>query len=464
MRQLAPLDAVFVSLETPNTPTHIGGLTLLDPSTSAEFSFERLREIVGSRLGLSPRFGWKLREVPFGLDLPYWVDDERFHLDDHVRRIAVPSPGGMAELTELASYLFSQPLDRSRPLWEVWFIEGVEGGGAALVMKMHHCLMDGVSGAGLAELLCDLQPEPTEAPLLPVDGKERAGPGPGWSDITRRGIENALERPRHLARHLKSFAAKTIESWREPDALPTPGRVPRASFNGPIGRRRALACAELPFDAIKSVKKHFDVTVNDVVLAITGGALRRTLAERDELPSESLVALVPMSTREQGDSKLGNQITECTVSWATDVADPAERLRRIHDSARRAKDATRSTGANVMQACGEVLPPGLFNLLYRGAQNASDLPMPGNAVVSNVRGTPVPLYIAGARVEGMYPMSILAPTQGLNITVVSYCGRVFFGFTVDPDLVPEPWRIADAIAPALAELEEAAEARVRAAG
>ncbi|MDJ0853471.1 MAG: wax ester/triacylglycerol synthase family O-acyltransferase [Myxococcota bacterium] len=464
MRQLAPLDAVFVSLETPDSPTHIGGLTLLDPSTSPEFGFERLREIVGSRLALSPRFGWKLREVPFGLDLPYWVDHERFDLDDHVRRIAVPSPGGMNELTELAGYLFSQPLDRNRPLWEVWFIEGVEGGRTALVMKMHHCLMDGVSGAGLAELLCDLQPEPTEAPLLPVDSKERAGPGPAWSDIARRGIDNALERPRHLARHLKSFAAKAVDSLRDPADLPMPSRVPRASFNGRIGRRRALACAEVSFDAIKSVKKHFDVTVNDVVLAVTGGALRRVLTECDELPGASLVALVPMSTRAQGDVKLGNQITECAVSWATDVADPAERLRRIHASAERAKDATRSTGANLMKACGEVLPPGLFNLMYRAAQSASELPMPGNAVVSNVRGTPVPLYIAGARVEGMYPMSILAPTQGLNITVVSYCGRVFFGFTVDPDLVPEPWRIADAIAPALAELEAAAEARVRQAG
>ena len=415
---------------------------------------------MGSRLALSPRFGWKLREVPLGLDLPYWVDDERFHLDDHVRRVAVPAPGGMKELTDLAGYLFSQPLDRSRPLWELWLIEGVEGGRAALLMKLHHCLMDGVSGAGLAELICDLQPEPAEAPLLPVDRKERAGPGPGWSDITRRGIANALERPRHLARHLGRFGARAVDSLRRPEALPTPSQVPRASFNGRIGRRRALACAEISFESVKSLRKHFDATVNDVVLAITGGALRLALAERGELPDASLVALVPMSTRQEGDSRPGNQITEFAVSWSTDVADPEERLLRIRDNTRLAKESTRSTGANLMQACGESLPPGVFHLLFRASQNASDLPVPGNAVVSNVRGTPVPLYIAGARVEGMYPLSILAPTQGLNITVVSYCGRVFFGFTVDPDLVPEPWRIADAIAPALAELEAAAEARV----
>lgn len=463
MRQLSPLDAVFVSLETPETPAHMGGLTILDPSTWPEFGFEHLKETVGSRLRLCPRFGWKLQEVPLGLDLPYWVEDERFDLDDHVRRIAVPAPGGMSELTELAGYIYSRPLDRTRPLWEIWLIEGLEDGRLAMLMKTHHCLMDGVSGAGLAELLCDLQPEPAERPLLPTDAMDRVGPAGSWREMARNGIRNGLGRPVHLARHLRRFGASALESLRSPDTLPLPHRTPRASFNGIPGSRRTLACAEVSFERVRALKKHFDVTLNDVVLAITGGAVRRHLEREGELPDRSLVALVPMSTREEGDLTVGNQISECAVSWATDVRDPGERLLRIHASASRAKQSARSTGANLMRACGEALPPGLFRLMYQGARH-TDVPLPGNAVVSNVRGTPVPLYVAGARVEAMYPMSVLAPTQGLNFTVVSYCGRLFFGLTADPDLVAAPWQLAGEIDAALCGLEAAAEARLRRAG
>ena len=463
MRQLSPLDAVFVSLETHETPTHISALNVLDPSSSPEFSFERLKEIVGSRLRLCPRFGWKLQEVPMGLDLPYWVEDERFDLDDHVRRIAVPAPGGLNELAELAGYLHGRSLDRSRPLWELWVIEGVEDGRVGMLFKTHHCLMDGVSGAGLAELICDTQPEPAEHPPLPTDATDRVGPVGGWSEMLGNGIRNSLERPVHLARHLRRFGASALEGLRSGGTRTLPHRIPRAPFNGMPGPQRVLACADVCFERVKVLKKHFDVTLNDLLLAITGGAVRRYLERQDALPDRSLVALVPMSTRSEGDKRMGNQITECSVSWGTHLDDPEERLQLIHASATRAKASARSTGANLMGACGEALPPGLFRLMYLGARNV-DVPLPGNAVVSNVRGAPFPLYIAGARVEALYPMSVLAPTQGLNFTVISYCGRFFFGITADPDLVHEPWLLAEDLEHALVELEEAAERRLKRAG
>jgi len=463
MRQLSPLDAVFVSLETPETPAHMGALSILDPSTWPEFCFESLKEIVGSRLRLCPRFGWKLQEVPLGLDLPYWVEDERFDLDFHVRRVAVPSPGGLNEVAELAGLLHSRPLDRTRALWEVWVIEGLKDGRVGMLLKTHHCLMDGVSGAGLADLICDLQPEPAECPLLPTDAMERVGPVGSRREMARNGLRNAFARPGHLGRHLRNFGASAVDRLRAADTHALPSSVPRAPFNGTPGSQRVLACAKVAFERVKTLTKHFDVTINDLVLAITGGAVRRHLERQGELPDRSLVALVPMSTRSKGDKRVGNQITECSVNWATDVEDPEERLYRIHASAEQAKASAKSSGANLMRACGEALPPGLFRLIYRGAMHV-DVPLPGNAVVSNVRGASFPFYIAGAKMEALYPMSVLAPTQGLNITVMSYYGHFFFGITADPDLVAEPWLLAEDLEHSLRDLEEAAERRLRRAG
>jgi WS/DGAT/MGAT family acyltransferase len=281
--------------------------------------------------------------------------------------------------------------------------------------------------------------------------------------MARNGVRNSLQRPMHLARHLRRFGASALAGLRARDTRPLPHRIPRAPFNGMPGPQRVLACADFSLERVKALKKHFDVTLNDLVLAITGGAVRRHLQRQDALPDRSLVALVPMSTRSKGDKRVGNQITECSVTWGTHLDDPEERLRLIRASATQAKASARSSGANLMGACGEALPPGLFRLMYLGARNV-DVPIPGNAVVSNVRGATFPLYMAGARIEALYPMSVLAPTQGLNFTVVSYCGRFFFGITADPDLVHEPWLLAEDLDHALVELEEAAERRLKRAG
>jgi diacylglycerol O-acyltransferase len=457
-QQLTPLDAVFLSLETPEMPGHIGGLAVLDPGThpTGNFDFDEFVDFAAERLSLCPRFGWKLQEVPFGLDQPYWVEHEDLDLNHHIRRIAVPSPGGATELAELAGYLFAGPLDRRQPLWEMFFVEGLQGGRIALLWKVHHCMMDGVSGAGLVELLFDLDPVPAERPLVPVDDSAEAGEAVGLFDMAARSLRNATRRPTALLRHLSKAGVQIADQIRA-NGLDGVSRAPHAPFNGVVGPRRSVAWSRISLERVKDLKNGFDVTVNDVVLALTGGAMRRYLGGRDALPKESLVAAVPVSIRADGDKSMGNQVSEIGVTWATDIEDPIERLLAIHDDAMAAKSSDKASKINPLEVLAESLVPGAVQLVSRASAAAAEsMPLPANAVVSNVPMSPVPIYMAGGRVEGVVPMSMLAPTQGLNITVVSYCGELHFGVIADPELVDGIWEIADAIPKALGELENAA--------
>ncbi len=467
MSQLDGSDSVFLAIETPEAPGHVGGVTILDPSSARDFCFERVVEKVGERVRLEPRYTRKLVEVPLGIDRPYLVDDPDFDAARHVKRIAVPAPGGMREIAELVGELFRHPLDRDRPLWELWFIEGVENGRVAMLMKSHHCLMDGMAGAGLGELLCDLEPEPKHGPILPPRAEGAPAPEPSGLEVLRNAVRNRSRAPLHLARFVgrmvRQTAAMALASARDDEAPPLPGSFPAVSFNAPLGPRRGFSCATVTLDDVKTVKKHFDVTVNDVVLAITSSAVRRYLALRGELPDRPLAAAIAVSTRAEGDDSINNSVTMVPVGWATDVADPVERLLRIHRNAEKAKEFSANHDADLMTGMGETFAPGVLGLLMRASGDAATSFMPANVVVSNVRGTPVPLYTAGAKIECMYPLSVLAQSQGLNITVVSYMGRVDVGFTVDPDLVPDAWALAEGIAPALEELKEAAESRLRGA-
>ena len=457
MDQLSALDSLFIASELPGMPQHVGGLTVLDPSQSKDFGFEKLLRVVDERIRLAPRYTRRLREVAGGLDRPWLVDDLNFDVRRHVHRIAVPAPGTIRELADLVGLLYPQPLDRSRPLWEMWLIEGVANGRVALLMKSHHCLMDGAAASGLGSLLCDLEAEPKsprEAPAI------EPAPEPGDLRVAFEAARHLTSRPAatlRLGGRLLRQGFELLRSRRDPESPPLPFLIPKVSFNGNPGPRRAFACASVPLDAVKEVRKRFDVTVNDVVLALTGSSIRRYLLERGELPKQSLIATIAVSLRAEGDTSSDNQVTTAAIPWATDRADPVARLLRIHRAAERAKQSARGADSQILSQLGEAFAPGLVNLFFRiGAERGAAFFMPGNVVVSNVRGTPVPLYIGGARMESMYPLSILAPTQGLNITAVSYCGRIDVGFTVDPDLVPDPWRLADGIPLALEELKATA--------
>src|SRR5262245_2277589 len=457
MDQLSGGDSAALAIETPGSPQHVGGLALLDKREAPDFDFEKLLRVIDERIRLAPRFTRRLREVAGGLDRAWLVDDPDFDVRRHVHRIAVPAPGTLRELAELVGFLFAPPLDRSRPLWRMWWIEGVGRNRVALLMKTHLCLMDGVAGASMGSLLCDMEPRPSRPPEAAA-----SPPAPAPSDlaVALRATRNLLARPAatfRLGWSLLGQGMGTLRSLRDPEATPLPLWLPKVSFNGNPGPRRAFACASLPLAAVKEIRKRFDVTVNDVVLALTGGAVRRYLEARGELPKKSLIAVIAVPARTEGDTALEAGVRAVGVPWGTDRADPVARLLRVHRAAEKAKSGAPKAGERLLAQAGEAMLPGFLGLVMRnlGAAGAV-LTMPGNAVVSNLRGTPVPLYVGGARIEATYPLSVLAPTQGLHVTAVSYCGQIDVGFTVDPDLVPDPWQLAEGIPLALEELRAAA--------
>lgn len=458
--QLSARDAVFLSMDTDTTWGHVGGLCVLDPSTATDFSFERMLERVAERIELVPRFRWKLREVGLGLDEPYWVEAEDFDIHDHVHHIAVPAPGTMREVSELVGLLYARPLDRARPLWEMWIIEGLENGRIAEFMKTHHCLMDGQGGTGLSEVMSDLTPD-ASGPIEIPEALEEAPPRPpSETQVVTNAWRHVWDRSRNTLHYLRGAASEAISDRlhrREAFDPPTPGDVPWVSFNGVVGSQRAFSFTSIPLDRVKAIKKGLDVTVNDVVLELVGSVVRRYLHARGELPEVPLVACLPVSIRKAGDQRLGNQITNMAVSLETDLGHPAERLRRIHRGVVRAREKLSEGHVDLFGAIGESLAPFAVHALMEISSSEATLkrlPLQCNFVVSNVRGTQAPLYTAGAKIESMYPLSMVQSGQGLNVTVFSYAGRVDFGFTVDPHLLPDYWGLAEGVEPALVELEE----------
>ncbi len=457
MQQLPGSDAIFLSMETANIHAHTGGLTILDPSGATDFCFEKLKELIAERIQLATKFTWKLKEVPLGLDRPYWVEDPDFDVSYHMHRIAVPSPGGMRELTELCGDLFAHKLDRRRPLWEMWFIEGLENGRVATFMKTHHCLIDGVSGAGLSEIMCDLQADPPPRKKGPKKRRPRRIRIPGDVELALRSYGALMKTPYNLTRYAGQALRRGVtllRYLREEGAMPMGADIPRLSFNDSIGPMRAFACSTVPLSDVKALKQSFGVKVNDVILELCGAAILRYLEAQGERPTQSLVVTCPISTRDADEKEFGNRVAQMTVSCATDIADPGERLLEIYKNTQKSKEMTQAIRAKQIQAMGETAPPAIINLAFRALTLAPPYGMP-NATISNVPGPPMPLYMGGAKIETMYPMSVLVTGQGLNITVVSYMNRVEFGFTVDPDLIPDPWYIADGIPIALEQLKQA---------
>ena len=457
MVRLSGTDALFLAAETPSWHQHVGGLAIVDPCGTDRFSFQAVRESTNERLPLVPKFRWKLKEVPLHLDRPVWVEDKDFDIRRHIRRIAVPPPGGRREIGELLGMLMGYQLDRRHPLWEMWYVDGVVGGQVAIVTKFHHCLMDGVSGAGLAELLLDIEPEP---PPRRPRGDLRAAPyDPSEWELLARALVPSIETPVKVAEYLLRSAIRgtTILSRRKVN--PMPMGVPGPCFNGPIGAHRAGSFVSVALDDIRALKDHLGVTVNDAVLAVLAGALRSHMLRHGDMPRGPLVAGIPVSTRIAGDTEEGNKMAIMSVSLATDIEDPIERLRVIHHSSRSAKELTQAVRARAIKSVGEVAPPFLLGLATHAAW-AADIgrhaPVVQNVLVSNVRGPPEPLYICGCKVSGLYAASVLVANQGLNITVLSYTDRIDFGVTADADLLSDPWDVSDAIPEALAELMDAA--------
>ncbi|MGH9068956.1 MAG: WS/DGAT/MGAT family O-acyltransferase [Acidimicrobiales bacterium] len=479
MRRLSGLDAGFLSMETASMHMQVASACIFDPAgVDGGWTFDRVRALVESRLALVPPFRRRLVEVPFQLHHPVWVEDPDFDLDYHLRRAALPSPGGVGELAGFAADVMGRPLDRSRPLWEMYVLEGLEGGRSALVAKTHHAAIDGVSGAELMAQLLDVEPNPGErsSPGEPSRGKPSSGeppPADPWRpdrvpsdfEMLAYAVSSLALQPAALVvavDHAVKVGLNLAKRNREPDVRPPPApfSAPRTSLNQSITPHRRCAFTRLPLDDMRAVRAALGGTVNDVVLAVAAGALRHYLAARGEDPEESLVALVPISVRGEGEEgTLGNRVSAMLVSLATAVADPAERLRVISEGTRQAKAQGRAIGAGTLTDWAELAAPAVAALAARlvSRMKVFDLVRPAfNVVVSNVPGPGFPLYCAGAPMEAIYPMGPVADGAGLNMTVMSYRGTMFFGLVACRETVPALDEVADHLGGALDELVEAA--------
>jgi diacylglycerol O-acyltransferase / wax synthase len=394
-----------------------------------------------------------LHEVPMGLDLPYWVEDENFRYENHFKRIAVPSPGDREALAELVAHLYSRHLDRSKPLWEFWFIEGLEGGKYAIVQKLHHCMMDGQGASKLGELLCDFEPDAKARPVDASISGARAGAVPDrWHLSTATALHLAGFPWAAYRGILDMVRPKMLEQLRRPvDRSPAKPETPLTCFNGDIGRERGFIFGSLSLDDIKTVRKAFDVSVNDVLLALVSTALRHYLLARDELPQSALRTGIPVSLRSDDDEEISNRVTQVSVTLATDIADPVTRLRAISADCTAVKQVVRGGGKGFIELI-QIMPPLMVSAMMSVTSPEQTSKMLGsNLIVSNVHGSDKPMYIAGARLETMYPMSIITPGMGVNFTCVSYVDQVDVGVTIEPQLVPDPWTIIDGLHSALRE-------------
>ncbi len=468
MRQLTSLDVQFLALESARQAGHVAGLAILDPSTSpdGELGCAQVKALLRERLGMLPPLRWRLTEVPFNLDYPYWVDDPDFDLDFHVREIALPKPGSDAQLASQVARITSRPLDRERPLWELYVIHNLASGHTAMLTKIHHAVVDGLSGAEILGLILDLDPAWRELPE-PDGGNGNGGEqAPGQVEMLARGLMGVPRYPLRVLRALPSAIPNAEDAPAVFAAIPgatTVGRVadrmqrivrrdlpatnrrklnaPRTPFNGRISPHRRFTFGQLPLDEVKRVKNVYGCTVNDVVVSICAGAVRRWLVAHDALPQEPLVAQIPVSVRTEDQfGTYGNRILLMAAPLFTDEPDPVARLAKTHDAMVDMKEHHRALPAGLLQDANHFIPPAVFaqaaHLTFRASTSRIGRPN-WNLVISNVPGPQVPLYCAGARLVAHYPVSVITDGMGLNITVMSYCGHLDFGIVADRDQMPD---------------------------
>ena len=462
MERLSGLDASFLYFETRTMLLHVCGLLVLDQSTmSEEYSFERLRETLRQRVGSNPTFRRKLHSPVLNIDHPVWVDDDEFDIEHHVRRAVIPAPGGREQLADVCGDIAAQPLDRDRPLWEMWVLEGSDDGSIAVMTKMHHATVDGVSGANLVSELCSLEPD---SPPIAAALGSTATPlqRPSDARIVVDGVLRVARRPVKFAR-LVPGTLGALQTWvdraRAGRAMPAPFTAPRTSFNATITGHRSVAFARMSLADVKEVKNAFGCTVNDVVLTLCSGALRKYLADRDELPDSSLVAMVPVSVHGKTTASGVNKVSGMFSALASDIADPAQRLAAIAEQNAVAKEHHKTLSASLLQDWAQFAAPNTFALaarVYSRLRLAERHPVIHNLVISNVPGPPMPIYFMGARITGFYPFGPVFHGAGLNITVLSNDGHLDVGLIACRELVPDLWDLADAMPIALAELVEAA--------
>lgn len=461
MEALEGLDAFFIHAETDAMPMHVALTAVLDPSEmQGGYSYERIVRHVSERVHLVPPFTRKLITVPLQLGHPHWVEDPGFRLINHLHHVTLPQPGGPEDLGRMVGDIASTPLDRRRPLWEMWVIEGLHDGNVALVAKVHHACLDGVSGVELMTAFFDLDPD---APAVTPPPRQPLAPLPSEIDLLRTSFGARMRSTRRIGSVLRETARGLSEIRRgrqegELTAGGTPLRAPRTHFNGRLTANRNVAFAHLPLEAVKAVKDAFACKVNDVVLAVCAGALREYLADHRDLPVDPLVTACPVSVRtEEERGQQNNKVSFLITQLHTNIADPVERLHAIRRTTEGAKREHRALGPSLVADWAEAIDPTLFHL---GAQaylrsGISDRHPPiHNLVISNLPGPGFPVYLAGSRLVRAYPMGPVMEGAGLNVTLMSYMDSIDIAFMACDDLMPDVWDLADRVAPALGALTD----------
>jgi WS/DGAT/MGAT family acyltransferase len=463
VKPLSGLDATFLYLEAPETPMHVGSLHLYEPPPGRRSDFlARARRHIRSRLHLAPVFRRRLATLPLELASPMWIEDERVDLDYHVRRIVLPRPGTRAALEACVARLHGELLDRRRPLWMFYLIEGLASGHLAWYSKVHHAALDGAAGVQLANALLDATPEPRKVPAARA-GRREETPGPGT--LVGAAFRNTAAQYVKLLRHLPEVA-RVLGGMIGKSRGESPGHArldlrrnvafgPRTPLNVAITAERTFATASIPLAEVKAIAMRHDAKVNDVVLALASGALRRYLAAHGGVPRRPLVAAMPVSLRDPADTEYSTRATMMLASLATHLADPIARLNAIRDSTGAAKALTahaRSVLPTDFPSLGAPWILAAIARVYAGAQRLDAFPPLANVVISNVPGPPTPLYLAGAKMLTYWPASIVEHGLGLNITVQSYCGSLDFGLIAARKAVPDIRRLVRGLHDAHKEL------------
>lgn len=466
MKPLGGVDAAFLHLETPSTPMHVASLCLFDLAEGDGRSFHaELKRDLARRLHLAPVLHRRLAPMPLRFANPVWIDSA-VDVDHHVQRVTLPAPGGMAQFDACAARLHAELLDRSRPLWQLFVIDGLESRQVGCYFKAHHAALDGQAGMLLLKTLFDASPRPA-AIRRPKSAPAPSQP-PGGLRLAAAALRHDLGRYVELVRHLPD-AARTLGGLLGPSEGQGPGRLgesfafgPRTPLNVQITPERSFSGLSLPLHSLQELADTLAVTLNDVVLALCSGALRRYLARHGGIPRRPLIAAMPISLREANDTEYTIQATMPPVNLHTDADDPLSRLHAIHDSAVAVKALVqRIRGAVPMDLPSIGVPWVLRGLMeLYGRSHVGNLVTPvANVVVSNIHGPDVPLYAAGARMRTCWPMSIVTHGLGLNVTTTSYAGAMGFGFTAARAAVPDARQLTRALAEAFEELRSAAHAK-----
>ena len=467
MHRLSGMDASFLYMETPTHHMHVTGALIVDPtSMTGGYSVERVKELIEARIHLMPQLRRRLVAVPLGIDHPMWIEDPDLNLDQHIHRVTVHPPGSMHDLADVVGDIASTPLDRSRPMWQMYVVEGLEDGYVALVTKMHHAMIDGVTGADMMAHLLDLEPDAAGPP--PPDEAWVPDVVPNDLEVARDAVVSRVKDPLRATRAIVRTGRSVVDMGlgvagvgRETKLRPAlPFTGPRTILNAPITAQRSVAFGQARLDDLKLVKTVFGTTVNDVVLAASAISLRAYLLRHDDLPDRALLGAVPVSVHGKAASEGINQVSNMFVRLPIDLDDPVAVLHAIRDETKDAKDVHNAMGVDLIQDMAQITPPGVYNLamrLYSRSGMSGALPPVQNLVISNVPGPPIPLFIAGAQVKAMYPFGPLIEGSGINITVLSNMGNMDFGVIACGDTVPDVWEIADGFGDAVTALRKRAE-------